>query len=190
MSVALATTAMPRRAAASQHALRLIDVRLHHAEIERKLDEAEVMLRAARLRGDSAMRGRLSASFLRNPSQVAAPYQRILPRVHQSLEPRESARGCASSNSLARAEAELRFGIVQVEDVDRVDAQIGAAAVDLVRREIPGAIECMPPTTSLRLEKSGTAPGVRNPAFVQTTISSRCSCFSAAPMQRSDRCPR
>ena len=41
-----------------------------------------------------------------------------------------------SSNSSRVTKAELRLGIVQVEDVDGVDAQIGAAAVDLVGQEI------------------------------------------------------
>ncbi len=37
---------------------------------------------------------------------------------------------------LAVQKAELGFGIVQVEDVDGVDAQIGAAAIDLVGQKI------------------------------------------------------
>ena len=48
-------------------------------------------------------------------------------------------------------------------------------------------MECIRPTTSSGRNDFGTAPGVRNPALVHTTISSRCNCLSAAPMHRSDR---
>ena len=58
-----------------------------------------------------------------------------------------------ASNSSRAAKAELRFGIVQVEDVDGIDAQVGAAAVDLVGQEIAAPWSACLPTTSSGLQE-------------------------------------
>jgi hypothetical protein len=160
-------------------------VSFHHPEIEGQLDEAEVVLRAAFLARDGGQARQTERAF--HPKAVprggAVPAD-LAPATRRSSS--ANAQRIAALELRGSARAELRFGIVKIEHVDGVDAQVGAAAFDLVgqkmRRHGVHALENV-----LGRSEAGTAPGVRNPAFVQTTISSRASWRSAAPIARSER---
>ena len=185
-SVALATTAMPRRAAAcrtlsgrSRNASTI--PRLNGSWMKRKWCSGPPSSAArAAIRGKARARPscgsrprsrrRTSGSSARPP---VVPVARSAPEALVEFSPacrnRAAFRDCAGRRRRSYRRPDWR-------GCDRSG-----------RPENPGAMECISPTTCSGFRNSGIAPGVRNPALVQTTISSRCNCRSAAPIQRSDR---
>ena len=126
----------PQTGGGLQHVLRAIQIGLHHPQVEGQLDEAEMVAGAALFGGDLGEARQAERVLLAEalPGGGAVPANPAL--VHLAFELGEGATD-AVFKLRRRPEAELGFGVVQVEDVDGVHAQIGAAAVDLVGQK-PG----------------------------------------------------
>ncbi len=127
---------MPEARGGLQQALRAIQIGFHHSQVERQLDEPEMVAGAAFFGGNRGEARQAERVFLAKalPGGGAVPANPAL--VHLAFEFGEGATDAVFK--LRRGtEAELGFGVVQVEDVDGVHAQIGAAAVDLIGQK-PG----------------------------------------------------
>src|SRR5439155_12080000 len=107
----------------------------HHAQVEGKLDESEMVFRPAFFGADfrelwQAERALLEKAIPGGDAIAADPEL-----FHQPLQTGEGPPDAALKH-VARHEAELGFRVVEIEHVDGVHAQVGPAALDLIGQKL------------------------------------------------------